>query len=119
MSDDPVTFDSVLDLCRHQHRRTVLVALAEERAPVTLDELTRRIVEYDDRSARRMSADGVSEDVRISLLHVHLPKLASEGFVTHDRDRQVVEPTERFERARPTVSRVLAADPALKTPIEP
>jgi len=114
VSDDPITFDSVLDLCRHQHRRTVLVALAEERTPVTLDELTRRVVEHDDRSARR-----TSEDVRISLFHLHLPKLASEGIVTHDRDRGVVEPTEQFERVRPTVSRVLAADPALERPMKP
>ena len=119
MSADPITFDSVLDLCRHRHRRAVLAALAEERAPVTLDELTRRIVEHDDRSARGESAADASEDVRISLLHVHLPKLASEGLVTHDRDRQIVEPTERFERIRPTVSRVFTANPTLERPTEP
>ena len=61
----------------------------------------------------------VVQEVRVSLHHVHLPKLASEGFITYDPDRHLVEPTEQFEQVQPAVFGLLDADPTLEAPVEP
>ena len=118
MSETGSTFDSVLDACRHQHRRIVLARLAAEQRSLTLNDLTKSVLKY----THQASPTGVSEDVRteirLSLYHTHLPKLASEGLVTFDPDRQLVEPIEQFEQVQPTLSTVLDADPALETPVE-
>jgi len=44
--------------------------------------------------------------------------LASEGFITYDSDRHLVEPTEQFEQVQPAVSGLLDADPTLEAPVE-
>ena len=118
MSETTSAFDSILDLCQHQHRRIVLALLEAKQRSLTLDDLTQTVLKYN----HRMSPTAVSEDVlteiRLSLHHLHLPKLASDGFITYDPDRQLVEPTEQFEQVEPTLATILDADPTLETPIE-
>lgn len=118
MSEASSTFDSVLDLCQHQHRRIVLAVLAEEQRSLTLNDLTQTALRYNHHTAITEVSEDVLTEIRLSLDHVHLPKLASEGLITYDPDRQLVEPTEQFERVQPTVSTILDADPTLETPIE-
>ena len=111
-------FDSILDLCRDQHRRIVLATLAAEQRSVTLNDLTQSVLEYNHQTAPAEASEDVLTEIRLSLHHKHLPKLASAGLVTYDPDRQVVEPTEQFEQAQPTVSTILDTDPTLETPVE-
>jgi len=118
MSADAVAFDSVLDLCRHQHRRIVLGVLAAERRPLTRDELTEAVLAYNHGTPLREVSDGVAESVRVSLHHEHLPKLAAEGLVEYDREGEVVELTERFYRMQSMVDAILDADPELEPPVE-
>ena len=118
MSKTHSTVDSVLDMCRHQHRRIVLALLKTEQRSLTLDDLTRAVLKYNHQASPTAVSEDVLTEVRVALHHIHLPKLASDGPITYDPDRQVVEPTEQFEQVQPTVSMILDADPTLETPVE-
>ncbi|AGB31150.1 hypothetical protein C488_01719 [Natrinema pellirubrum DSM 15624] len=118
MSGDSIAFDSVLDLCQHQHRRIVLAILAAEQRSLTLNDLTKTVLKYNHHTPLTEVSEDRLAEIRLSLCHVHLPKLASEGLITHDPDRQLVEPTEQFEQVQPTLTTILDADPTLEAPIE-
>ena len=84
--------DSVFDALADEHRRRLLVALDEDGPrrfgdPESLDEWL--IGEMDAERARAMQ------------YHVHLPKLADEGFVTWDRETGEVAKGPAFERLEP------------------
>ena len=118
MSDPRHTFDSVLDLCQNQHRRIVLGILVAEQRSVTLNELTEAIIEYNHDTPPTEASDELLGETRISLHHHQLPKLAAEGFITYDPDREHAEATEQLMQVEPTVSAILDADPELEAPIE-
>jgi len=118
MSKTRSTVDSVLDVCRHQHRRIVLALLAAEQRSLTLNDLTQTVLEYNHQASPTAVSEDVLTETRCSLHHKHLPKLASAGLVTYYSDRRVVEPTEQFEQAQPTVSTILDTDPTLEMPVE-
>ena len=111
-------FDSILDLCRHQRRRIVLATLAAEQRSVTLNDLTQTVLEYNHQASPTAVSEDVLTEIRCSLHHKHLPKLASDALVTYDPDQRLVEPTEQFEQVEPTLATILDADPTLETPIE-
>lgn len=114
---DPPSFGTLLDLCRDRHRRIVLGAIAEERRTLTLRDLTNAVLANNHHAPITEAADEDHEEVRCSLYHVHLPKLEAEGLIDYDPERKMVAPTGQFDRVEPTLSRVLAADPALEPPI--
>ena len=118
MSDPRPTFDSVLDLCRNQHRRIVLGILVAEQRSVTLNELTEAILKYNHQTSPTEVSDDALAETRTSLHHNHLPKLASEGLITYKSDRGHVAATEQLEEVQPVVSTILDADPELEAPIE-
>jgi len=118
MKETISAFDSVIDACQHQHRRIALAQLAAGQRSLTLNDLTQTVLEYNHQaSPTAVSEDGLTQ-IRLSLYHAHLPKLASDGLLTFDPERKVVEPTEQFEQVRPTLNTILDADPTLETPIE-
>ena len=118
VSETTSAFDSILGLCRDQHRRIVLATLAAEQRSVTLNDLTQAVLKYNYQASPTAVSEDVLTEVRLSLHHIHLPKLASDGPITYDPDRQVVEPTEQSKQVQSTVSMILDADPTLETPIE-
>ncbi|PSQ27855.1 hypothetical protein BRD03_06165 [Halobacteriales archaeon QS_9_68_17] len=118
MSETTSVFNSVLDVCQHQHRRIVLALLAAEQRSLTLNDLTHTVLKYNHQSSPTEISGDVLTEIRLSLHHVHLPKLASEGLITYDPDRQLVKPTEQFEPVQPIVSTILDADPTLEAPIK-
>ena len=119
MSDPHPTFDSVLELCRNQHRRIVLGQLIAEQQSTTLEDLTRTVLKHNHHASPTEIPDDVLVETRVSLHHNHLPKLASEGLITYESDRGRVAATEQLEEVRPIVSAILDVDPELETPIEP
>ena len=118
MSETRSTIDSIIDVYRHQHRRIVLAILAAEGRSLTLNNLTKTVLEYDHQASPTTVSADVLTEIRLSLHHVHLPKLASEGLVTYDSDQKLLDPTERFKQIEPTLATILDADPTLETPIE-
>ena len=118
MSDSHLTFDSVLDLCRNQHRRIVLGILVAEQRSVTLNDLIEGVFKYNHHTPPTEAVEDVLSKTRNSLSHHHLPKLASEGLIMYEPDREHVEATEQLEEVQPTLSTILDADPNLEAPIE-
>ncbi len=118
MSEKSTAFGSVLNLCQNQHRRIVLKMVVEEQRSLTLDELTKAILKYNYHTPPTEASEDVLTEIRLSLYHVHLPKLAAEGFINYDPERRVVEPTEQLDQVQPTLSTILDADPSLKAPME-
>jgi len=96
----------------------VLGVLLEEQRSVALDGITRVVCKYNHQTTVTEASDDVLSEIRISLYHVHLPKLAAAGFIDYDPERQLVEPTGQLDQVRLILSRIIDADPSLETPIE-
>jgi len=83
------SFDAHLDALGHADRRRLLLTLldasAEGDLPVDVDRL----------------ANGTAEAFRVSMHHVHLPKLDDYGFADTNLDRYTVTPGPRFDEIRP------------------
>lgn len=117
MREDTVAFDSVLDLCHNQHRRIVLGTIAKEQRSLTLEELIDAVLEYNHQTPPAEASEDVRTEIRLSLHHAHLPKLAAGGLITYDSERQLVDPIERSDQVQQTLATILAADPTLEAPI--
>lgn len=115
---DSVDFDTVLDVCQTPHRRIVLGTLAAEQRPLTLNDLTQLVYKYTRQTPIAEATEDTLTEIRLSLYHSHLPKLASEGFIQYNPEGHLVEPTEKLEEAEPTLTTILDADPALDGPME-
>ncbi|WP_224447969.1 DUF7344 domain-containing protein [Haloprofundus salilacus] len=117
MSRDSIEFDTVLDLCRDQHRRIVLAVLAEEHRSLTVNDLSKAILKYNHHAPVTEVSEEVLAEIRLSLYHEHIPKLASKGVIEYDPERQHVVPTERFDQSQPLLSSIIEADPGLQVPV--
>lgn len=69
------------DTLRHPRRIHLLDALQDGRSSFTLTELSAAIV---DREASGASGEATLDDVRVSLVHNHLPRLAEFGLLEWD-----------------------------------
>lgn len=107
----PDELDALLGVLGDARRRLVLDELFEATEPVAFDDLAAAV-------ARREAADDAVADVdrvRLSLLHVHLPKLADAGVARFDADARLValaedrEQTAHLAALRAAVERVARA----------
>jgi len=118
MSERSIEFDTVLDLCRDRHRRTVLAFFANQQRSLTLNDLVKTIIKHNHHlSVSAVSGDELSQ-IRLSLVHQHIPALEAVSVVEYDPDRELVEPTERFDELQPALSAIIEADPELEPPFE-
>lgn len=81
------------DALSHRRRRSVIRALDETDAPLTLMELATTIAEWDDEASTGDDSELV-RDVYTTLYHAHVPKLADAGFVRYNKDEQKVSLSE-------------------------
>jgi hypothetical protein len=68
-------------LLADERRRTVLDVLAQRGATVTFEALAAAV---DDCERARAVDDATRDRIRVSLHHVHLPKLAAAGLLLYD-----------------------------------
>lgn len=84
------SFDAHLDALGHVDRRRLLLALlnaeTENDLPVEVG---------------RMAGDTAEETHRLSMHHIHLPKLEATGFVDANSDSRSVTTGPRFDEIRP------------------
>jgi len=118
MSEDSTAIDSVFDLCQNKRRRIVLGALAEEERSVALNDLSKVVFKYTHHTPLTEASADILTEIRVSLYHAHLPKLATGGLINYDAEAELVEPTERLVQVQGTVSTILRADSSLEAPIE-
>lgn len=118
MREKPIAVDSMLDICEKKQRRVVLGVLVEEQQSLSVNDLAKAIFNYNLQNPPIDVSENVLTDIRLSLHHVDLPKLAAEGFINYNREHELVEPTERLDQAQSTLSTILDADPSAKAPIE-
>lgn len=75
-----VSRDELFEILASERRRTVVSVLADREPPVGVDALARAVAERG----------GDPESVRVSLYHIHLPKLDAVGLITFDPGRRTV-----------------------------
>jgi len=75
--------DDVVECLACERRRTVLAALSTHEEPVERAALARQVAAYEP-------GPDTTEDVLVSLHHVHLPKLDDAGLVERDRQADTV-----------------------------
>lgn len=113
-----IEFDTVLELCRHERRRTIIEALVEQQRPIPMNDLAEMVVEREHHSPVTEVADEAVTRIEISLHHVHLPKVEAAGVVEYDSKAGLVEPTAQFDKAETHLSAILDDAPVLATPSE-
>lgn len=92
MTEVQLSAETLFSLLQNRHRRYLLYSLQQnDESVVTLDELTRRILDWE----QRMDAGGDPTDelktrIRISLHHTHLPKISEAGLVEYDPHSETV-----------------------------
>ena len=118
MGENLIAFDTVLDLCREQHRRIVLATLTEEQGSLTVNDLQRTILNYNHHTPVTEASEEMLLEIQLALHHTHIPKLESAGVVEYDSERQLVKPTKQFDQLHPHLSAILNADPELDEPVE-
>lgn len=118
MSEDSIEYGTVLDICKHHHRRIVLATLAEEQRPLTLNDLTHAILRYNHQTTIVDASNQLLTQIQQELYRSHIPKLESIGVVEYDPERRQVEPTEQFDQLHPYLPAIIDADPNLDAPIE-
>ncbi|SDR18346.1 DUF7344 domain-containing protein [Natronobacterium texcoconense] len=118
MSENPITFDTVLNLCEDEHRRIILAVLAEEQRSLTVRDLRGTILTYNHHTPVIDASEEMLTEIQSSLSHTHIPKLESAGVIEYDSARQLVEPTEQFDQLQPHLSAIIGTDPGLDEPIE-
>jgi predicted transcriptional regulator len=91
-----------------ERRRRHVCALLGRRAPRTLDDLASAVAAREAGSEGAVTAEH-RERVKLSLYHVHLPRLAEAGVVAFDRDAGRVA---RGEAAAEVAATLAALGPA-------
>lgn len=100
---------AAFDLLSNARRRGVLYAVSRD-GTTTVAELADRIAAWQD-------GDHSAEDVRTSLVHAHLPRLADAGVVAYDHQRGVVEPTDDANDLEPYLEQTARSETSRTSPI--
>lgn len=108
--DDRLTdVSTTFDLLSDARRRGVLYAL-EQNERTTLDTLAERIARWEQKAGRTTAA---ADDVRTSLVHAHLPRLADADVIEFDPATGTVELTDEIGALRPFLRRTRELDPSI------
>jgi len=110
-------FNTLLELCQEQHRRIILAVFASEERSLTVNDLTKAIVKHNHHTPPLEVSREETRQIRISLHHMHIPKLEDLSLVNYVQERQLVEPTPQFDQLQPQLSAVIDADPELEAPV--
>jgi len=95
-------WSALLESLADARRRRLLRALRE----------TERIDHVCDRASEWAGPDADDADVRLSMYHSHLPKLADDGLVVWDRERDAVARGPAFAEIVPVLDIVAGAENA-------
>lgn len=84
------SLDTIFDLLARERRRYALYYLENQDGKISIDELTRAIVEWESDPSEAISQEELDE-VNLELRHVHLPKTAEVDFIEYDTEEGIVQ----------------------------
>lgn len=87
---DTPRLNEIFTLLSNQRRRFVLYYLTFESDEVDSNDLAERIAVVEANNTSAVSDEFV-RSVKVSLSHIHLPKLADAGFITCNRTQGTIE----------------------------
>lgn len=87
------SLNRIFDLLRKERRRYALYYLERQDGPVSIAELTERVVEWETDPEAVSIPEERFERVEIELQHNHLPKASEAEYVEYDPEREEVEVT--------------------------
>lgn len=85
--------DELFDVLSHHRRRFTLQYLqTAESPPVSVDVLTTTLGSWEDQRTgpAQVHTSADTADIKLSLVHTHLPKMADADVITYDPTRQTV-----------------------------
>lgn len=88
--DTETAHDEVFRALSNQRRRKALCVLVRESTPMDLDSLTGSVAETEVDDGEEVPKE-LSTNVRMTLYHMHLPKLDELGLIEFDSEELVVE----------------------------
>lgn len=87
------SFDAILELLSSPRRRTLLYNLKNQAlSEIPLDRLVEEIYKIDRSLPGR--EESTREEIKIGLIHTHLPHLQEQGVVKYDSESQTIQYTE-------------------------
>lgn len=92
-SNDPTDIDQLFRVLGDARRRRILVRLRDADPGA----------EFDASPEELGLGDGSRDELEISLVHVHLPKLARAGLIVWDREEGTVRRGPRFGSVEPVI----------------
>lgn len=97
-------------------RRIILAVLVDQQRTVTMDDLTKAILEHNHHTPLMEVSGEILLQIKTSLHHVHIPELVDGRLIKYDSERTLVEPTEHLDQIKSHLSLILDADPELPRP---
>lgn len=90
--------DEVFEALAHDRRRHAFYVIRDAAARISLTDLAIAVARRtSDETEQGVDCEKV-EQIRRTLYHWHVPKLAEAGLAEYDTDQNMVEPTERITR---------------------
>ncbi|OVE85198.1 DUF7344 domain-containing protein [Natronolimnobius baerhuensis] len=105
----PETIDRTYKLLSNACRRQLLYLLLESEQ-WTVDTLARRLTAWEQETPAPAVTESETKQVKATLVHTHLPRLADHGAIEYDADREAVAPGSRFDEVCSFVDRARAVE---------
>lgn len=111
----PETVDRICKLLSNARRRQLLYLLGESEQ-WTVDTLARRLTAGEQETPVPAVTESETEQVKATLVHNHLPRLAAHDVIEYDAEREAVTPGTRFDAIRSFVDHARAVELGAGTP---
>jgi type IV secretory pathway VirB4 component len=89
--DVEIPLDELYRSVAHKRRRAVLYTIARRSVPIDLHTIAREVAIQEQPDNAEPVTVELTEEVRTSLYHTHLPKLAELGLIEFDPEEMAVE----------------------------
>jgi len=89
--------DTAFDLLSNSRRRFTLYYLSRTEGEVPLNEVAARVAAWENDTEVDELSDSQQKRTYVSLYQTHFPKLTEVGIIRFDRDRSVVELTDKAD----------------------
>ena len=97
-TDGALSVTQTHDILSNTRRRTLISILATQDQPLDLTALAEQVGSQERPQRTGTLEEAVRERIRLSLVHIHLPKLDALGVVAYNSSTRQVEKGEQFQR---------------------